>query len=79
MKLLYKILRQDPESREGVVVTTSALGILVNLILAVASIAIVSEGVNNATDSAGALITSVGTKRVSDQPSHCRHDSHHRL
>lgn len=77
MKLLYKILRQDPESREGVVVTTSALGILVNLILAVASI--VSEGVNNATDSAGALITSVGTKRVSDQPSHCRHDSHHRL
>ena len=77
MKLLYKILRQDPESREGVVVTTSALGILVNLILAavkiivglaVASIAIVSEGVNNATDSAGSLITIVGTKLSAKHP-----------
>ena len=77
MKLLYKLLRQDPESREGVVVTTSALGILVNLILAavkivvgmaVASIAIVSEGVNNATDSAGSLITIVGTKLSARHP-----------
>lgn len=77
MKLLYKLLRQDPESREGVVVTTSVLGILVNLILAavkivvglaVASIAIVSEGVNNATDSAGSLITIVGTKLSARHP-----------
>ena len=40
MKLLYKLLRQDPESREGVVVTTSALGILVNLILAAVKIVV---------------------------------------
>lgn len=77
MKLFYKLLRQDPESREGVVVVTSALGILVNLVLAaikvmiglaVASIAIVSEGVNNATDSATALITIVGTKLSQKHP-----------
>lgn len=77
MKLFYKLLRQDPESREGVVVATSALGILVNLILAaikvavgaaVSSIAIISEGVNNASDSATALITIVGTKLAGKHP-----------
>lgn len=77
MKLLYKLLRQDPQEREGVVVATSALGILVNLILAavkviigtaVSSIAIVSEGINNATDSATALITIVGTKLSAKHP-----------
>lgn len=77
MKLIYKLLKQDPDSREGVVVATSGLGILVNLILAavkviigtaVSSIAIVSEGVNNATDSATALITIVGTKLSTKKP-----------
>lgn len=77
LKLLYKLLHQDPEAREGVVVTTSALGILVNLLLAsvkvlvglaVSSIAIVSEGVNNASDSATALITIVGTKLSAKHP-----------
>lgn len=77
MKLIYKLLKQDPNSREGVVVATSGLGILVNLILAavkviigtaVSSIAIVSEGVNNATDSATALITIVGTKLSTKKP-----------
>ena len=77
MKLLYKLLHQNPDSREGAVVTVSALGILVNLILAaikvvvglaVSSIAIVSEGVNNATDSATSLITIVGTKLSAKHP-----------
>ena len=77
MKLLYKLLRQEPDSREGAVVTVSALNILVNLIfaavkvvigLAVSSIAIVSEGVNNATDSATSLITIVGTKLSAKHP-----------
>ena len=77
MKLLYKLLRQNPDNREGVVVTVSALGILVNLIsaavkvvigVAVSSIAIVSEGVNNATDSATSLITIVGTKLSAKHP-----------
>ncbi len=77
MNLLYKLLRQDRTSREGTVVTTSALGILVNLILAsvkiavgaaVSSIAIVSEGINNASDSATSLITIVGTKLAGKPP-----------
>ena len=77
MKLLYKLLRQEPDSREGTVVTVSGLNILVNLIfaaikvvigLAVSSVAIVSEGVNNATDSATSLITIVGTKLSAKHP-----------
>ena len=77
MKLLYKLLRQEPDSREGTVVTVSGLNILVNLIfaaikvvigLAVSSIAIVSEGVNNATDFATSLITIVGTKLSAKHP-----------
>lgn len=71
MKLLYKILRQNPKEREGVVVTVSALGIMVNLILAAvkviigvmaASIAVISEGLNNASDSVSSLLTIIGTK-----------------
>lgn len=77
MKLIYKLLKQNPDSREGVVVATSVLGILVNLVLAavkviigiaVSSIAVVSEGVNNASDSATALITIVGTKLSAKKP-----------
>lgn len=77
MKLLYKVLRQTPGTREGTVVTTSALGILVNLLLAAvkitvgamaSSIAIISEGVNNATDSGSSLITIVGTKLSGKSP-----------
>lgn len=77
MKLLYKLLKQDPDSREGVVIATSALGIIVNLVLAsikvligvaASSIAIISEGVNNATDCATALITIVGTKLSAKHP-----------
>ena len=77
MKLLYKLLRQEPDSREGTAVTVSGLNILVNLIfaaikvvigLAVSSIAVVSEGVNNATDSATSLITIVGTKLSAKHP-----------
>ncbi|MDD2956519.1 MAG: cation diffusion facilitator family transporter [Oscillospiraceae bacterium] len=77
MKLLYRLLKQDPNSREGVVLTTSALGIAVNLLLAglkvavgaaVSSIAVVSEGVNNAADSATSLLTIVGTKLSGRRP-----------
>lgn len=77
MKFLYKLLKQNPDSREGVVVATSALGILVNLAcalvkviigVAVSSIAIISEGVNNATDCATSLITIIGTKLSAKHP-----------
>lgn len=77
MKLLYKILKQDPNTREGVAITTSALGIIVNLMLAaikivigimVSSIAVISEGINNATDSASSILTIVGTKLAGLRP-----------
>lgn len=77
MNLFYKLLKQDPNTREGITITTSALGILVNTILAaikifvgitVGSIAIISEGANNASDSATSLITIVGTKLSTMHP-----------
>lgn len=77
MKLLYKLFRQDPESRDGVVVTTSALGLLLNLPIALvkivigllsSSLAILSEGVHNAADAATSLLTIVGTKLASRRP-----------
>ena len=77
MKLLYKLMRAEPGSREGVVVATSALGIFVNLCLAVvkvaigaavSSIAIVSEGINNASDCATSVLTIVGAKLSGKHP-----------
>lgn len=77
MKLLYKILKQNPNSREGIITTTSWLGILTNLLVAsvkiiigalASSIAIVSEGVNNAADVFSSVITLVGTKLAAKHP-----------
>ncbi len=77
MKLLYSLFRQDPNSREGVILTTSGLGVIVNVLcsvlkivigLAVSSIAVVSEGLNNATDAASSLLTIVGTKLAGKHP-----------
>ena len=71
MKLLYSLFRQDPDSREGVILTTCGLCAIVNILcsvlkiiigLAVSSIAVVSEGLNNAADAASSLLTIVGTK-----------------
>ena len=77
MKLLYKLLRQDPSSREGVIAATSGLGVLVNILLAAikvvigllaSSIAIVSEGINNAADALTSVLTLVGTKLAGKHP-----------
>ena len=77
MQILSKLLKQDYNSREGVIVTVAALGIIINLIMAVikigigittASIAIMSEGVNHATDSATSLLTIIGTKFAGKHP-----------
>ncbi len=77
MKLFYRLFRQDPESREGVITMTSGLGIVVNILIAAlkvlvgaatASIAIISEGVNNATDAATSVLTLVGAKLSSRRP-----------
>lgn len=77
MKLIYKLLRQDPESRDGIISVTSGLGIAVNVLLAVvkviigamaSSIAIVSEGANNATDSLSSLLALAGAKLAQKHP-----------
>jgi len=77
MKLLYKILKADPESREVIISATSLLGIIVNLVVAglkvvvgllASSIAIISEGVNNAADVLSSVLTLLGTKLAGKHP-----------
>lgn len=77
MKILYKILGQNPDSREGVIVTTSWLGVIVNILCALVkiiigvlagSLAIISEGLNNAADVASSILTIVGTKLAGKHP-----------
>lgn len=77
MQLLYKLLKQNPNSRESVVIIIATLGILVNLVMAIvkigigmasSSMAIMSEGINNATDSATSLLTIIGTKLAGKHP-----------
>ena len=77
MRLLYKLLRQEPGSRDGVVAATSVLGIIVNVLIAAlkvaigifaSSIAILSSGVNNATDALTSVLTLVGTRLSARRP-----------
>ncbi len=77
MKILYKLLRKDPEARESIITVTSGLGIAVNLLLAAAkviigvlasSIAIISEGINNSADVMTAVLTLLGTKLAGKKP-----------
>ncbi len=77
MNLMCKLFGQNPDSREGVIVTTSIIGILVNLLVAAvkvviglfaSSIAVISEGVNNATDSLTSILMLVGTKLAGKMP-----------
>ena len=77
MALIYKLFKLDPNSREGVVSATSILSVIVNLFVALmkvvvgllaSSIAIVSEGVNNATDALSSILTLVGTKLAAKTP-----------
>lgn len=77
MKWIYKLLRQEPGSRDGVVAATSVLGIIVNILIAglkvtigvlASSIAIISSGVNNATDALTSVLTLVGTKLSAKRP-----------
>ena len=64
-------------SRNKIITQTSWLGILANVLMAVikiiigaltSSIAIISEGVNNATDSLTAVIALIGTKLANKHP-----------
>lgn len=64
-------------SRQERIIRTSAIGIIVNLLIAVvkimigtlaSSIAIVSEGINNATDAGSSFLTYVGTRLSGKHP-----------
>lgn len=77
MNLIYKIFKLDRNTREGVVSATSVLNIVVNVFIALikivigalaSSIAIVSEGVNNASDALTSILTLVGTKLAGKRP-----------
>ena len=77
MQLICRLFRQNPDSREGIITATSGLGILVNILVAAvkviiglmaSSIAIVSEGANNATDALSSVLTLAGTKLAGKHP-----------
>jgi len=77
MNILYKLLKQDPESRDGIIATTSVLGIITNLLVATikviigvmaSSVAIISEGVNNASDVLTSVLTFLGAKLAHKHP-----------
>ena len=77
MNLFYKLFKQDPNTREGIIVTTSGIGILVNLLIAVtkivvglisSSIAIISEGANNAGDALSSVMALIGAKLAKKHP-----------
>ena len=81
MQWLYKLLRQEPGSRDGVVAATSVLGIIVNVLIAAlkvaigvfaSSIAILSSGVNNATDALTSVLTLVGRSEERRVGKECR-------
>lgn len=76
---IYALFKQDGSSRMAVVTVQSYIGIVVNLIIAIikisvglviASMAIVSEGINNASDALSSLLTLVGTKLAAMKPTH---------
>lgn len=77
MKLFYRLFHQDPESREGIISMTSGMNVVMNILVALAkvivgvaasSIAIISEGINNATDALTSVLTLVGTKLAGKHP-----------
>lgn len=68
---------QKTQTREQIIVRTSILGIIVNVAIALvkiiiglstASIAIVSEGINNITDALSSVMTFVGAKLAKKHP-----------
>ena len=75
--MLYKLLRRNPESRDDIIMVTSGLGIVVNLLIAIAkiligvlssSIAIVTEGMNNMADFMTSMIALLGAKLAKKHP-----------
>lgn len=75
--MLYRLFHRDPESRDDIIMMTSGLGIVANLLIASAkvligvlssSIAIVSEGVNNFSDVLTSVLTLLGAKLAKKHP-----------
>lgn len=71
MKIFYNLFKQDINSREGTIIVTSSIGIIVNIFLALIkiiigalgkSIAILSEGINNLSDVISSIVNIIGTK-----------------
>ena len=77
MTLIYKLLKQNPNTREGQITVTSALNVAVNLAVSAvkiiigimtSSIAILSDGAHNAADAGSSVLTIVGTKLSARKP-----------
>jgi len=77
MNIFYKLFKQDPNTRDGVITTTSGMGIVANLLIALvkmiagtiaSSIAIISEGVNNLADALTSILTLIGSKLATKHP-----------
>jgi len=77
MNFLYKLFHLDKNTRSGVITLVSSTGIFINLSIAlikiivgstVASMAIISEGINNAADAGSSFLTLVGTKLARMKP-----------
>ena len=77
MKMIFSLLHKNPDSREDIIFITSAMNVAVNVLvsvvkmivgLAASSIAIMSEGLNNATDALTSVLTLIGTKLAGKHP-----------
>lgn len=77
MDFIYKLFRLDKKSRNNTITVVSSLAIMINLSIAlmkiiigsaVSSMAIISEGVNNAADACSSFLTLVGTKLAGMKP-----------
>ncbi len=77
MENIKKIFKPSLDSREGIITRTSFLGIIANVFIAaakivigllVSSIAIVTEGANNATDALSSIMTLIGAKLARKHP-----------
>lgn len=77
MRWIYRLFRLDPKSRDGVIMAVSILNIAINIIwasvkiaigAAAGSVAIITEGANNATDASTSVLAIVGTRLSERRP-----------
>lgn len=77
MNFVYGIFKKNPENREDIISVTSGIGIVMNIFIALSkifigflvhSIAIISEGANNASDAMTFIVTFIGNKLAGKHP-----------